>query len=128
MSSTRSATKTPRSGPAGTRGLFSPLREQLIVNGCDRSKLLDSVTRQAAVRVALSTFQDTGVTGTDIPVVSVLCFDDADLPMFGTPRIGGVPLLGAKGTAKLLRAATGSLDEGTLAALHRHLAQAMPTA
>ena len=33
--------------------------------------------------------------------------------MFGTPRIGGVPLLGAKGTAKLLRAATGSLDEGT---------------
>ena len=83
-----------------------------MVNGRDRSKLLDSVTRQAAaVRVALSTFQDTGVTGADIPVVSVLCFDGADLPMFGTPRIGGVPLLGAKGTAKLLRAATGSLDE-----------------
>ena len=110
-------------------GLFSPVTEQLMVNGRDRSKLLDSVTRQAAaVRVALSTFQDTGVTGADIPVVAILCFDCADLPMFGTPRIGGVPLLGAKGTAKLLRAATGSLHEGTLAALHRHLAQAMPTA
>lgn len=82
----------------------------------------------AAVRVALSTFQDTGGTGADLPVVSVLCFDGADLPLFGTPRIGGVPLLGAEGTAKLLRAATGSFDEGTLAALHRHLAQAMPTA
>jgi hypothetical protein len=110
-------------------GLFSPVREQLIVNGRDRSKLLDSVTRQAAaVRVALNTFHHAEVTGADIPVVSVLCFDGADLPMFGTPRIGGVPLLGAKGTAKLLRAVTGSLDEGTLAALHRHLAQAMPTA
>jgi len=52
-------------------GLFSPVTEQLMVNGRDRSKLLDSVTRQAAaVRVALSTFQDTGVTGADIPVVS----------------------------------------------------------
>lgn len=110
-------------------GLFSPVREQLMVNGRDRSKLLDSVTRQAAaVRVALSTFHHTGVMTADIPVVSVLCFDHVDLPMFGTPRIGGVPLLGPKGTAKLLRAATGSLDEGTLSALHLHLAQAMPTA
>jgi len=110
-------------------GLLSPAREQLMVNGRDRSKLLDSVARQAAaVRVALSTFHHAVVTASDIPVVSVLCFDDADPPIFGTPRIGGVPLLGAKGTAKLLHAATGSLDEGTLAALHRHLAQAMPVA
>jgi hypothetical protein len=50
------------------------------------------------------------------------------LPVFGIPRIGGVPLLGPKGTAKLLRKATGSLDENTLAALHYHLAQALPTA
>jgi len=39
-----------------------------------------------------------------------------------------VPLLGPKGTAKLLRAATGSLDEIPLAALHFHLAQALPRA
>ena len=110
-------------------GLFSPVREQLIVNGRDRSKLLDSVARQAAaVRVALSTFHHNGVVEADIPVLSILCFDHADLPMFGTPRIGEVPLLGPKSTAKLLRAASGSLDQCTLAALHRHLAQAMPAA
>ena len=110
-------------------GLFSPVREQLMVNGRDRSKLLESVARQAvAVRIALSTFHHAGVTAADIPVVSVLCFVDAVLPMFGTPRIGGVPLLGPKGTAKLLRSATGSLDDDTLAALHFHLAQALPTA
>ena len=38
-------------------GLFSPVREQLMVNGRDCSELLDSVARQAAaVRTALSTF------------------------------------------------------------------------
>jgi Nuclease-related domain len=112
-----------------TGGLFSPVREQLMVNGRDRSKLLDSVARQKkAVRQALSTFQHPGATGDGIPVISVLCFVDADLPIFGTPRVDGVPLLGPRGTARILRKATGALDQDTLAALHRHLAQAMPTA
>jgi hypothetical protein len=110
-------------------GLSSPAREQLMVDGRDRSKLLDSVARQAAaVRTALSTFHHSGVNAADVPVFSVLCFVDAVLPMFGTPRIGGGPLLGPKGTAKLLRAATESLEDSTLAALHLHLAQALPTA
>ena len=44
--------KVRRSG-----GLFSPVREQLMVNWRDRSKLLDSVARQAvAVRTALNPF------------------------------------------------------------------------
>ena len=112
-----------------TGGLFSPVREQLMVNGRDRSKLLDSVARQnEAVREAIATFQDLGVAAAGIPVISVLCFVGADLPMFGTPRIDGVPLLGPKGTAKLLRESTGSLDQDTLAAVHRHLAEAMPPA
>ena len=112
-----------------TGGLFSPVREQLMVNGRDRSKLLDSVARQnEAVQEAIATFQDLGVTAADIPVISILCFIDADLPMFGTPRIDGVPLLGPKGTARLLRESTGSLGQDTLAALHRHLAEAMPRA
>jgi hypothetical protein len=121
--------KNAKVGVRRSGGLFSPAREQLMVNGRDRSKLLDSVARQAAaVRTALNTFHHSGVTAADIPVVSVLCFADAVLPVFGTPRIGGVPLLGPKGTAKLLRKATGSLDENTLAALHFHLAQEFPTA
>lgn len=110
-------------------GLLSPAREQLMVKWARPIQAFGlGRAPGGAVRVALSTFHHAGVTASDIPVVSVLCFDDADLPIFGTPRIGGVPLLGAKGTAKLLHAATGSLDEGTLAALHRHLAQAMPVA
>jgi hypothetical protein len=110
-------------------GLFSPVREQLMVNGRDRSKLMASVSRQhEAVCEAVSTFQHPEVAGADIPVISVLCFDQADLPMFGIPRVDGVPLLGTRGTARLLRKATGALDQGSLAALHRHLAQAMPPA
>jgi hypothetical protein len=112
-----------------TGGLFSPVREQLMVNGRDRSKLMVSIARQnEAVCEALSTFQHLEVTGDGIPVISVLCFVDADLPMFGTPRVDGVPLLGPRGTARILRKATGALAQDTLAALHRHLAQAMPTA
>jgi len=109
--------------------LFSPIREQLMVNGRDRSKLLDSVARQhEAVCEALDTFQHPGVTAPGVPVISVLRFVEADLPMFGTPRIDGVPLLGPKGTAKLLSESTGSMDQDTLAAVHRHLAEAMPPA
>jgi hypothetical protein len=112
-----------------TGGLFSPVREQLMVNGRDRSKLMVSIARQnEAVCEALSTFQHLEVTGDGIPVISVLCFVDADLPMFGTPRVDGVLLLGPRGTARILRKATGALAQDTLAALHRHLAQAMPTA
>ena len=112
-----------------TGGMFSPVREQLMVNGRDRSKLLDSVARQnEAVRHALGTFEHPGVTAAGIPVISVLCFVGADLPLFGTPRVDGVPLLGPKGTAELLRESTGSLDQDTLAAVHRHLAEAMPPA
>ena len=110
-------------------GLLSPVREQLMVNGRDRSKLMVSVSRQhEAVCDAIATFHHADVTGDGIPVVSVLCFIGADLPMFGTPRVDGVPLLGPKGTAKLLRESAGSLDQITLAALHRHLAEAMPPA
>lgn len=112
-----------------TGGLLLPVREQLMVNGRDRSKLMASVSRQhEAVCEAVDTFRHAEVTGDGIPVVSVLCFIGADLPMFGTPRVDGVPLLGPKGTAKLLRESAGSLDQNALAALHRHLAEAMPPA
>jgi hypothetical protein len=120
--------KNAKVGVRRSGGLLSPVREQLMVNGRDRSRLLDSVARQAAaVRTALNTFHYSGVTAADIPLVSILCFVDAVLPVFGTPRIGRVPLLGPKGTAKLLRKTTGALDEDTLAALHCHLARALPT-
>ena len=73
-------------------------------------------------------FEHPGVTAAGLPVISVLCFVGADLPLFGTPRIDGVPLLGPKETARLVRRATGALDQDALAGLHRHLASAMPPA
>lgn len=78
-------------------GLLSPAREQLMVKWARPIQAFGlGRAPGGAVRVALSTFHHAGVTASDIPVVSVLCFDDADLPIFGTPRIGGVPLLGPK--------------------------------
>jgi hypothetical protein len=105
-------------------GLFSPVKEQLFVGGRDRTRLLDSLARQlVAVRTALDLFPGGG----DVPVATVLCFLDAVLPMFGTPVIGGVPLLGPRGTARLV-AADGRYDAETRAALHAHLAAHLPPA
>jgi hypothetical protein len=105
-------------------GLFSPAKEQLFIGGRDRTVLLDSVARQlAAVRAAL----DLAPGGCDVPVHTVLCFVDAVLPLFGTARIGGVPLLGPKATARLI-ATAGPYDAATRAALHAHLADLLPPA
>ena len=86
--------------------------------------LLDSLARQlVAVRTALDLFPGGG----EVPVATVLCFLDTVLPMFGTPVIGGVPLLGPRGTARLV-AADGRYDAETRAALHAHLAAHLPPA
>ena len=112
-----------------TGGLFAPVREQLMVNSRDRTKLLDSVARQvAAARAAVATFSHEGRSSEDIEIKTILSFVDAYLPSFGTPHIAGVPLLGAKGTAKVLRTSPGPLDERARAALHRHLAVHLPPA
>jgi hypothetical protein len=107
-----------------TGGLFSAAKEQLFIGGRDRTVLLDSLARQlAAVRAAL----DLVPGGTDVPVHTVLCFVDALLPMFGTPTIGGIPLLGPKATARLV-AGAGAYDAAARAALHAHLAERLPPA
>jgi hypothetical protein len=36
-------------------------------------------------------------------VTALLCFDEVDLPIWGDLEMGGVRLLGARGTSKLLR-------------------------
>jgi hypothetical protein len=66
--------------------------------GRDRSGLLESLGRRfVAVRAALDLFPGAA----DVPVRTVLCFLDAMPPMFGTPKIGGVPLLGPRRAARL---------------------------
>jgi hypothetical protein len=107
-----------------TGGLLSPVKEQLMVGGRDRTKLIDGCTKQlAAVLAAL----DDAPEGADSPVTAVLCFVDADLPLWGDQQLRGVRLLGPRGTSKLLRQ-RGTLTEIQRKSLHRHLAAALPPA
>jgi len=107
-----------------TGGLFSPKVEKLFVAGRDRTKLLDGLDKQrAAVEAALASYRDGPVPN----VTTVLCFVDANLPLFGTLNIGAVPLLGPRGTSKLLRQ-PGKRQAAEREALHRHLAALLPPA
>ncbi len=77
-------------------GLFSPRVERLYIGGRDKSALLDGLRVQVeAVTAALA---DVGAT---VPVRGALCFVGTELPWFGE-NIGGVPLVGRRGLAKLL--------------------------
>jgi len=107
-----------------TGGLFSPRVEKLFVAGRDRTKLLDGLDKQrAAVTQALASYR-----GGPIPrITTVLCFVDANLPLFGTLSIGAVPLLGPRGTSKLLRQ-PGKRRAAEREALHRQLAELLPPA
>jgi len=107
-----------------TGGLFSPKVEKLFVAGRDRTKLLDDLDKQrAAIEAALASYR-----GGSMPhITTVLCFVDANLPLFGTLSIGVVPLLGARGTSKLLRR-PGKRRAAEREALHRHLAGLLPPA
>lgn len=107
-----------------TGGFLSPVKAQLMVAGRDRTKLLDGCAKQlAAVLAALDEAGD----GQDVAVTSVLCFVDADLPLWGAQELRGVRLLGPRGTSKLLRR-PGSLTEPERRSLHSHLAAALPPA
>jgi hypothetical protein len=106
-------------------GLFSPAREQLMIGGRDKTSLLVSLNRQReAVRTALTAYK----SHIEITVERGFCFVDANLPMFGTPTVDGVPLLGPKGTARSLNEASGPLDHDGRERLHRFLAEALPPA
>lgn len=78
-------------------GLFSPRVERLFINGRDKTILLDGLANQVeAVRLSLL------AVDADLPVHGALCFVGTELPWFGE-SIGGVPLVGRRGLAKLLK-------------------------
>ena len=95
-------------------------RPKLLVNGGNRTKLIDGLERQiGAVRDAL------GDDHRDVAVQGVLCFTKADLPLLGTLKIRGHLLLYRKALAKRLNA-DGPLSRDAINSLTRRLAIALP--
>ena len=78
-------------------GLFTPRVERLFIAGRDKTCLLDGLDHQVqTVRAVLAE------VGADVPVRGALCFIGTELPWFGD-TINGVPLLGRRGLAKLMK-------------------------
>lgn len=105
-------------------GLFRPRVEKLVVGTRDQTKLVEGVHKQVdLVRAAL---EAAGVA--DVPVRGVLCFVEADWPLFGGSFvIDGVGVLWPKKLAEQL-AAAGPLDDARVDEAHRALATAFPPA
>ncbi|MCU1672785.1 MAG: hypothetical protein JWN77_898 [Frankiales bacterium] len=95
-------------------GLFSPRIERLYIGGRDKSSLLDGLAGQVdAVRTVLA------AVSADVPVRGALCFVGTELPWFGS-SIAGIPLVGRRGLAKLLKQ-PGGLAPDDRAALAAYL-------
>lgn len=95
--------------------------QRLLVNGRDRSKLLDGLDRQiAAVREALGPEHD------HLPVRGVLCFTEADLPLLHR-RARGHLLLYRRGLANEL-SKDGALGTEGIAVVARVLAMSLRVA
>lgn len=105
-------------------GLFRPRVEKLVVGTRDQTKLVEGVHKQVdLVRAAL---EAAGVA--DVPVRGVLCFVEADWPLFGGSFvIDGVGVLWPKKLAEQL-ATAGPLDDARVDEAHRALATAFPPA
>jgi hypothetical protein len=96
-------------------GLFSPRVERLFIGGRDKSSLLDGLSGQIdAVRTVLA------AVSADVPVRGALCFVGTELPWFGSSSISGIPLVGRRGLAKLLKL-PGDLAPDDRAALAAYL-------
>jgi hypothetical protein len=96
---------------------------RLLVNGRDRTKVIDGLERQtAAVRAALSATGHAGLT-----VRGVLCFTIADLPMLGTQTMHGHLLVHRRALARQLKA-EGSLAPQAIEQVATALADALPRA
>ena len=91
-----------------------------MVSGRDRTTLLDSLDKQFLAVAA-------AVEPRSIQVTAMLCFLGADLPALGSLRVRGVPVVGPRGAAKLLRR-TGPLDAGRRQQVWEHLAMSLPPA
>lgn len=103
-------------------GLFTPIREQLLVGGRDKTKLVEAMAWQLdAVRGALVGDAEFG----DVPMTAALCFVDGQLPLFGTLRMSGVEIRGLRGFGKIVTR-EGPLDAAARERLAGLLATRLP--
>lgn len=68
---------------------------KLTIAGRDRTKLIDGLAKQVELVRAVA-----AENAPEVPVHGALCFVDADLPLFGTLRFRGFPLVYPKALAK----------------------------
>ena len=105
-------------------GLFRPRVEKLVVGTRDQTKLVEGVHKQ--VDLVRSALEAAGLA--DMPVRGVLCFVEADWPLFGGSFvIDNVSVLWPKKLAEEL-ATAGPLDDAMTERVHRVLAAAFPLA
>ncbi len=105
-------------------GLLRPRTERLLVGGRNGTKLLSGVAAQVdRVRAVLA------AGGFDrAPVRGVLCFVQADWPLFGgTFTTAGIAVVHPKKLTAMITAAGGLTTDATTT-MHRHLAAAFPPA
>jgi hypothetical protein len=112
--------KDAKVGVRRTGGILRPVREQLIVRGRDRTSFVDSLNKQYVAVVD-------AMKDHPAPVTALFCFVDAELPIFETLSVGGVPVLTPRKTAKLLRR-SGPYDERERRTIWESLARRLPSA
>ena len=105
-------------------GFFRPRTETLTVGGRDKTALADGVQKQIDAVVDVL-----DVPGLDrIPVTGMLCFVDADWPLFGGSfMVDGLHVLWPAKAADLIRK-PGELDDATIERAYLALARALPPA
>ena len=112
----RSVGKRPQLKVEG--GLLHPRTEKLLVGTRNSTKLVDGVLKQIGIV--------RGIVGPGIPIHGVLCFVEADWPLFGgsfTTR--GVSVTWPKKLYPALKA-DGSISNEEIDRIHRILATALP--
>lgn len=102
-------------------GVLRPRVEKLLIAGRDQTKLLDGLEGQVAeVTAQLASH------GATVPVRGALCFVGTEFSWFGE-TIRGVPLVGRRGLAKLLKR-PGDLSRGDREAIAEFVASRFPSA
>lgn len=102
-------------------GLLTPRVERLLIGGRDQTTLIEGLARQVDVVAA-----ELARVEAHVPVRGALCFVGTELPWPGE-TIGGVPLLGRRGLARLVRR-PGDLAAGDRDAVAGYLHSRFPPA